>query len=183
MHSGKNKFCDSYHKVTETRKIFHRALKFCKWKKQQIKEDKMAEGFVSKNSKGFLKKVNFRGGRKPAIAENLDVLTKKEDISELFARKFSGINGSTKGSSPPAYAGGGGFIACFLNGDVRVAISRLKKGIGLDGVHSNLFKYLNDLTITYFKRFFNSCIVHSFLPQSILNGSIQPRINNRFGDP
>ena len=116
--------CDKWH------------LKNCKYQKQQIEVDKMgeAEDFASKKSKGSWKKVNEWRGWKTVTADNIGGLTNKEDISELFAKKFSSINCATGGSSPLAHAGDRGLIASFLNGDVRVAISRRKEGIGFYGV-------------------------------------------------
>ena len=93
----------------------------------------MAEELASKNSKGFWEKVKYRRGQKPATAENLEGLRKKEEVSELFAKNFSAINGCTRVSSPPTYTGGGGFRASFLNDDVRLYEWRvdLRKDLGL----------------------------------------------------
>ena len=65
--------------------------------------------------------------------------------------------------------------------DVRKAVKQLNVGIGFDGIHSNHFKYASDSVISHLTAFLNSCIIHSYFPQDMLNGVINPILKNRYG--
>ena len=65
--------------------------------------------------------------------------------------------------------------------DVRNAVIQLNVGIGFDGIHLNHFKYASDSVISRLTAFLNSCIIHSYFPQNMLKGVINPILKNRYG--
>ena len=65
--------------------------------------------------------------------------------------------------------------------DVRNAVKQLNVGIVFDRIHSNHFKYATDSVISHLTAFLNSCIIHSYFPQNMLKGVINPILKNRYG--
>ena len=65
---------------------------------------------------------------------------------------------------------------------VNDAIANLSTGVGFDGVHSNHLKFSSPLMIFVFCTFFNSCLIHNYIPSSMLAGVINPIIKNKAGN-
>ena len=188
MNSAKVRSGPIYERMKATRKAFQKSLKYCKFKEQQIRDENMYDDFTSNRTKGFWRKVKKRRGCNQSEINCVDGIADAKKIPEVFASKFSSVNGGEArvdadenvntyenvNTSEDAYA--------FSTYDVQAAIRRLSTGTGFDGVHTNNLLYMNSLTIVYLKRFFNSCLIHSYLPQTVLDGVMLPQIKNKFGD-
>ena len=91
-------------------------------------------------------------------------------IVELFAEKFSSINGGNIYQVSYLIENVCSETYSFSTKDVLAAILQLSVGLGFDGLHTYHSRCMNSLTMIYLKRLFNYCLIHSYLPQPILNG-------------
>ena len=64
---------------------------------------------------------------------------------------------------------------------VRDAIKQLKCTIGDDMIHSNHLKFCSDLYIKVLTQLLPSFVIHGYIPEDMLEGTITPTIKDRFG--
>ena len=154
MNAAKVRSGPIYERMKATRKAFQKSLKYCKFKEQQIRDENMYDDFTSNRTKGFWRKVKKRRGCKQSEINCVDGIADAKEIPEVFASKFSSVNGrearvdayENVNSSEEDYA--------FSTYDVQATIRRISTGTGFDGFRANNLRYLNSLTIVYLKRFF-----------------------------
>ena len=179
---GKLRSGPVYEEMKELRKEFKNALKYCRKNEQQLRDESIASDLASRRNNSFWKKVKARRGKGSPDADYIDGIHEPQLIAESFAEKFSSVNGvgafseEVLNQHPSA-----GIRNGFLNTDVLKAVQSLKECCGKDGIHSNHLKLLSPTSIIYLKRFYNSCLIHGYFPQSAMNGTIKPRIKNKFG--
>ena len=104
-----------------------------------------------------------------------------KDISTLCASKFKSVSGGTNEAIARRVHVGAQLPSRLYVKHVRNAVKQLNVGIGFDGIHSNHFKYFSNSVITHFTTFLNSCIIHSYFPQAMLKGDINPILRNKYG--
>ena len=183
--NGKNTYGPYYDEMTQTRKIFRNALKLCKYQEQQIRDDKLAENILKGDPSKFWKEVRSRIGKfQKSRPENIDNIKDPKEISDMFADRFSAITGNKTHltASDACLNHSPDFIELIRIEDVKTAVSRLKNGVGADGVFSTHFKYANEQVLNLVIKFYNSCLIHGHVPASMLEGVITPRLKNKFGD-
>ena len=61
-------------------------------------------------------------------------------------------------------------------------IGILNTGLRFDGIHSNHFKFASRDVLHVIALFFNTCLIHNHIPRRMLQGVINPRVKNKFGD-
>ena len=88
--------------------------------------------------------------------------------------KFKAVSGGTNVARDRQVHVGAQLPSRLYVKDVRNAVKQLNVGIVFDGIHSNYFKYASDSVISHLTAFLNSCIIHSYFPQNILKGVINP---------
>lgn len=184
--NGKTRYGAIYDSMIETRKTFRKALKFCRYREQQIRDTHMAADYANRNSKNFWRKVKARRGQSTLVSEEIDGVHGPGAIAEVFARKFSLVNGTPPStvpnlSCPNAHEANASGVKITTD-QIMVAIKQLKDGRGFDDIEAKHLKYMNNLTVIYLNRLYNACLCHSYLPQPMLEGVMQPRIKNKFGD-
>ena len=182
---GKPRGGNLFENMKATRKIFQKALKFCRFKEQQIKNQNMAKDLSEGKCKSFWRKVKKRRGDKVAAADKIDGVQGNKNIANLFAAKFKEITGTPNTSTaslPESPHGQTDPCTGFTTADVRQAVDKLNLGSGSDGIDARHLKYLDSVTILYLKRFFNACLIHSYIPQGMLNSIIHPRVKNKYGN-
>ena len=66
--------------------------------------------------------------------------------------------------------------------DIKEGISKLKAGIGFDGVHSNHLKLCPESFVNLISELLCSFSCHEHVPLNLLKGTIFPTVKNKFGD-
>ena len=182
---GRQRFGDTFEKMKQTRKIFINALNYCKKNKDKISDNVIADKYRTGDCKEFWKEVNKRRTNYNPILCEIDGKKTSEEIVELFYRKFSAVTGSLNAEGDvddDQFRPNVNFIERLSVRKVNDAIANLSTGLGFDGVHSNHLKFSSPLMIFVFCKFFNSCLIHNYIPSSMLAGVINPVIKNKAGN-
>ena len=184
---GKPRVGGLYDEMNESRKLFKKAMKFCKYNEEQIKIQKLAGSVLKNKPKIFWREVARRTGKaSTSLSECIDGLRKPQEIADHFAAKFKAVNGHRDSIyyDPPELPElpGNSFYDLFTPSHIKTSMHNLKQGIGCDGIHANHFKFLNDNNKIIILNFFNSCFIHNYFPPVMMEGVIQPRPKNKFGD-
>ena len=70
----------------------------------------------------------------------------------------------------------------FSGKDISISVKNLKNGVGYDGIHTNHLMFLSSSASEFLGRLFNSCLIHSYFPDSFIEGTIRPCIKTLHGD-
>ena len=54
--------------------------------------------------------------------------------------------------------------------------------IGNDNIHTNHLRYSTHGCLSFIRELFNAIIQHGYMPETMLQGEIRPRLKNRFGN-
>ena len=107
-------------------------------------------------------------------------------IAEKFKNKFSSVSGvvSQVGLNVQKYvrASGRDNFNLFSGKDISISVKNLKKGVVYDGIHTNHLMFLSSSALEFVGRIFNSCLIHSYFPDSLIEGTIRPCIKSPDGD-
>ena len=142
------------------RKTFRKALKFCRYKEQQLKDEKMAADYLNNNVKIFWKKIKARRVQSTVASEQIDCAWDHNTIAEVLARKFFSLNGTSPST-----------VLIVNYPSVTASEVKVSPDEMIAAVTKQL-KNLNNFTVIYLKRFYNSCLCHNYLPQPVLDGQI-----------
>ena len=171
------------------RKYFVDALKYCKENEMKIRNDKLAKSLQEKKVNDFWREVRSRRDGATIVSKEIDNQKNPLRIADLFASKFSAVTGRLTdretGNAVPAWPGhvlGGTTGRKLKLAAVKRAIFMLNTGLGFDGIHSNHFKFASRDLLYVITLFFNACLIHNHIPRRMLQGVINPRVKNKFGD-
>ena len=183
---GKARFGDKFNRMKENRKIFVRSLNYCKNNRDRISNDIIVNKFRERKSKEFWKEVNSRKNNVRNKTTEVDGKKTNDDIVEVFYNKFSSITGARNeelgADRDNIFSPNRNLVKRLSTRSVKDAIASLSTGIGFDGVHSNHLKLSSSLIIFVYSKFFNSCLIHNHIPNSMLTGVINPIIKNKAGN-
>ena len=150
--------------MKNTRSIFREALDHCKKNEQEIRDFKLVSSARLNDSKSFWREVNSRRSKNNLTPQVVDGNKTDLDICQLFANKFSSVNGSGTQEFDSATLMNGISLNVKFKKDFIKAVKNLKVGIGFDLIHSNHLKFLDDRAIGVICRFFNMRLKFSYLP-------------------
>ena len=188
VNAGKPQSGTFYEEMILKRKIFRKALNYCKCFEQQIRDDKLAKSMMNSKKFIFWKEVRDRTGKNQNTnPDSIDGIKESQAIAEMFAEKFSAISGIPGGVNREAarnceHSANTDTSVQFNTVMVDNAIIKLKTGKDFDGLDSKHFKYLNCEARGIIAKFFNMCILYNYIPDKMLIGVIRPRIKNKFGN-
>ena len=130
----------------------------------------------SKNRTG--KSVNDR-------IDCIDGVRDPNQISKLFATKFMAITNNNESSSVsnplPTDRNNHGLAPITID-EIKAIISDMSVSNGSDGIHTYHLRYANSDVLYLLSVFYNACLIHSYIPRTMLEGIISPRIKNKFGN-
>ena len=184
VRNNKVRYGSIYERMKSTRKIFRESLLECRRSEQKIRDNKLYSALADGNSKSFWGEVKQRRSGFKKTPDEIDGLKEPKAIAENFARIFSAITGELREDATDSLNDARDNpidTFKFSLGNVEEAAKRLKVGIGFDGIHSNHIKFLNKESLSYFRNFFNKCLLHKCLPKDMLRGVIRPILKNKFG--
>ena len=188
LQHGKPRDGSYYNSMCSSRKIFKSKLKKCKQNKDKEISISIQNKFKDKSMKQFWKEVKNKKS-KTTVSYNIDGKNDSNSILKIFSNKFLHENCDNEGEI--------GLISkindrinndnrmlniCISRCTIRKLIANLNKGIGHDGIHSNLLKNASDNFIDNIVVFFNFCYRHCYLPADLLRGNITPIIKNKRKD-
>lgn len=171
------------------RKKFKDALRYCKQNEERIKNEKLVSSLNNKNNKVFWKQINKQKNKNKKLKANLiDGVSTIDEKIDVFSNKFKKLyysnehnafdNDNFDLSNVRMFEA----VGRFTYKDINKAITSLNPNIGPDNIHSNHLKFAPDIVLQLLANFFSSCIIHSFVPNSILLGIIKPLIKDKMGD-
>ena len=111
------------------------------------------------------------------------------DIASLFKNKYGALLNDPNSQVVPDYHPQKTSIphmettqhVKFSDEEILNAIFKLKPGISADNIHSSYLKLGSNNLFEFLKMFLNSMLAHSYVPKILLEGSVKPRVKNRFG--
>ena len=177
-------------KMKISRSHFQRSLKNCKVNEEQIRKNKLLDSLKNKNYKEFWKEVDKVKKHNVNEATVVDGEMNPLKICNIFSDKYRKIlarydNSCSKDTSnsctnQSTFCNVGGI---FNKRDIEYGIAQLKPGIGFDGIHSNHLKLLNSELLTELvSGLFSAFVTHSYTPEKLTDGTINPTIKDKFGD-
>ena len=183
LNNGKIRHGELYDEMVNSRKIFIKALRYCKFNKKRISNDILASSFRGKKADLFWKEVRKRQPSKKIKNNEINDLTDNDDVARLFRDKFKAVTGSVNDYVPECegFRDNASFQNRFSNRHVRCALSQLKNGIGFDGIHANHLKFTSPIISHILVRFINSCFIHNHFPEDMLSVVIKPSIKDKSG--
>ncbi|XP_026326836.1 uncharacterized protein LOC113235373 [Hyposmocoma kahamanoa] len=162
--------------MVQAKRIFRGRLRWCQKNQEQIIMDKIASHHSGSDFGKFWKSTNRSHGSH-GFPLSVDGVTRELDIADTFKQHFAVKSplGPSQGV-PGAEAGRGQVVTLIKAKDIRIAISRIKRGKspGHDGLSIEHIKYAALL--------FNLCLAHSYLPFDLMRTIVVPVIKNRTGD-
>ena len=175
--------------MKSSRSNFQKTLKKCKLNEDQIRRKKLLDNLKNKNQKEFWIEVNRIKKHNVNDAVVVDDEKDHSVICDIFSAKYKKILAKNEGSSiKNAFTSNSdqSFIKSkgqiFSMNDVKVNIEKLKPGIGNDGIHTNHFKFNSDLLTELVSKLFSSFVHHSYTPENLTDGTINPTVKDKFGD-
>lgn len=172
-----------YEKMKLSRRLFVNALNYCKVNRQNISNQLLADHLKNKNINSFWREVRKRNNKCDTVTE-IDGIKGCNSIADLFYNKFSAISGNEDNGYKLnyRYSGNNVLVNKFSMNVVKSAIGNLNTGIGFDCIHSNHLKFLSSCNIMFLTMFFNSCLIHNYVPKKMLEGVIRPIPKDRLGN-
>ena len=174
--------------MQRTRCTFKQALRRCRALASRADADKLAQRFLSKDSKRFWTEIKRLNGKSSApIATKIGTATGHKNIAELWRSHYCGLLNST----PPS--GITQQIRDTLSKcedtenvsakEVALAIKDLKSGkpCGLDSLAAEHFKNASEKLYILLSLCFTSMLRHSYVPKSFSNTVIVPVIKDKKG--
>ena len=158
LSNGRIRSGEIYQQMKDSRKLFQNALNYCKYNEQQLRDESMAQDFASGKTSQLRKKVKCRRGNTAATTVCVDEERDPARIADLFATKFSQVNGGgnsiieenlTTTQTP--------LVQRFLARDIKRSVEKLKDGCGRDGLHAKHLKFLDSNNLLLLKTFYNAC--------------------------
>lgn len=181
----------SHYEMKEARYNFREALKYCRNNEEYIRDNKLLNNIQNNNMSTFWRTVNKYKKLKSKEVTKMDGETNEQNIANIFANNFEEITGSA-GNYTNEYISNKYIEKNDISGinvygkinvnDVELAIKNLKDAVGTDGLHANHFKNSPPSMIFLLSKFFSSCLMHGYVPHTMMNGTIRPLIKNKTGN-
>ena len=170
-----------YINMKNSRKFFRNSLNYCKKYENQIKNELLIDHFNSNmnNFWNLVKKFKNRKGISPVI----DGFTDPDVICNQFKNKFC-LESTSDLNTSSSYTNmdlNDKFNKINSN-DILNCIKNLKNSLGPDHVHANLFKFASSEISGFLAKLFSSYLSHTFVPECITIGEINPIIKNKLGN-
>ena len=183
--NGKLRSGNDYLNMKQTRTEFKHVFNECKRNEEQIRNNKMAESLIDKNSKEFWNQVRSKKGKNKIISNCINNCINPEEQVECFSNVFKSVFSKNKSDSLDDDFNFNRDNNCcikFSSKNIIDSISKLKSGIGPDNIHSNHFKYAPHEFYLFLSNLFSSFMNHSHIPLNMNKGLMIPLIKDKYGD-
>ena len=165
---------------------FKSVLRKCRSFSDRQESDALAQKLLNKNNKYFWKEIKrINSKHKPTcLAESVEGVSGHEDICKLWRDHFQGILNSVPRPDYDDKVFDQLHFNRFMPSEVSHAISNLKTGKapGPDKLAAEHFKHADHTISALLSIFFNSCVIHNFLPPGFMKTVIVPIVKDAKGD-
>ena len=100
LNNGKIRHGELYDEMVNNRKVFIKALRYCKFNKERINNDILASSFRGKKVDLFWKEVRNRQPSNKIKNNEIYGLIDNDDVARLFHDKFKAVTGSVNDNVP-----------------------------------------------------------------------------------
>ena len=175
--------------MRRTRAHFKRALRLCRENEAQNRADALSANLMSNNHPQFWKTIKSLSPKSKTTAQKIGNAVGEEAISNFWADHFDSIlnciddreslhrvNELLSVNSP--------IEDRFSPEDIQTAIKHLSgnKSAGCDGLPSEAYKHAHPIIHELLAALYNACILHRFLPESLLLIHLIPLLKNKLKD-
>lgn len=184
---GKQKQGAVFELMCKTRAAFKSVLRKCKRDKDIHIADKLASKFLYKDSKEFWKSVkNINKSDVPPLPATINGISGKNNIVNFWKEHYSNllnlnskrtcITSTENCNNEP--------LVQFTSDEILLIIKNLKNGKspGFDGLYSENFKHADTIIADLLALLYNSCIIHGYIPDKLMDTIINPVIKDKKGD-
>ena len=174
--------------MKNSRSQFKAALRKCKINEELIRKEKLLGNLNNKDYKEFWTDVNKEKKHNQIQPKVIDGLSDPLAMCQVFSKKYMNIfakdvsNAKQYPKVTPSMNDGKITNYRFSKKDVGEAMSFLKPGIGMDGIHTNHLKLSPDSCTELISELFSCYILHNYIPINMLKGTINPTVKDKFGD-
>ena len=152
-----------YDGMRSKRLIFKRPFQNCKKDEQKIHDSQFLSNAKRNLMSSFSREVKSRRHNAAVPADMIDGICSGSDRDYLFAEEFGSITATDINATTDTNATESIYCSTGLNKrptvisvhDLREAISKLKPGVGLNGIHANHLKFLKDKLLAFIAMFFS----------------------------
>ena len=174
-----------------SRKEYHKAIKFIKRNKNKISAEKLGESLINGNSKQFWNTVKKVKGHCNKLASNIDGVVDEKGICEIFCEQYKSLYTSVsyndremseiicetiKAITNKCKTGNCYWSHKINVEDISLAIKCLKSGKS-DGFNQTMSDYIINSTSKasiYLSLVLNSLLIHGVAPEEMCIGTIIP---------
>lgn len=186
---GKQRDCEEYYNMTQSRKEFKDKLSQTKKNEAEEKSISIQEKFNSRDMKSFWSDIK-KQQNKLKSSHIIDGTNKVEEIIHVFRKKFfteeieyqKSEENQLLNRLKKSWAQSRKFQIAISPERLKIYIHKLKTGVGHDGIHSHLLKFATYDLLCYVSQFMNMCFNHCYIPNDLLKGDIKPILKNVKGD-
>ena len=166
------------------------ALHDCKRNSNRVKSDLLATKLLQHNDKTFWKEIKKLNGNNSSNANTVNGCSGAKDITEMWQHHYKCLLNSSVDTNKKTQVlrilDQTDFFQFdrFTVSEVHEAINKLKNGksAGLDNIYGEHFKLAHPKICILLCIVFNAMLIHSFLPDNLMNTIIVPLIKDRRGD-
>ena len=164
---GKIRSGPLYERMKSSRAAFQSALKQCKKNEDQIRKNNLTTSFAFKTRKEFWKDVKNIKSNRTVIMNRIDQASNSKDIVDVFNNKFKKIfDDKNCQSVPENYLSSISKLNLSTNKCKKIrnfnavqAINSINDCLGVDGLHSNHFKFAAKPISNFLSRLFSSFLI------------------------
>lgn len=170
-----------------SRAAFKRALKDCRKNEEKMRNEQMMLAMKNKNMSKFWSTVrsvkNDKFDPPGIVGDETDVSKIASNFSDMYFKIFNDKDCQASEKLNLVQPSTLGEILYTFNSiDLLNAIKQVNPTIGPDFIHLYHLRYGHELLQIALSKFFNSCIMHGYLPPQMTDGIINPLIKNRLGN-
>ena len=187
----KGKPLDGIHllNMKQSRSQFKLALDNCKNNEEKLRNEKMAQNYKNKRYKDFWQDVKSNKKGQLSTPSTIDGESNPQVVANKFSTKYkevfdrnnNGISSAEEIDVDLSKPEKNGYYGRISKSSIYEAIKQLKCTIGDDMIHSNHLKYCSDLYVDALAKLLSSFLIHGYIPEEILLGTINPILKDRFG--
>ena len=173
-------------------RAINHALRQCKAEEDDMRAESLSCKLQNGNPVAFWQEVRSMTPRARVLPEVVDDAVGKDAITALWRDKFGTILNSVDNPESRnkvlerlTHWSHGQTVNRVTVRETQILVSKLKlnKAIGMDDIPNEMFKYAPTNILVHVSLFFNSFLVHCFLPAKLMQVLIIPLLKSKMKDP
>ena len=175
--------------MRRTRAHFKRALRLCRANEAQNRADALSANLMHNNHTQFWKSIKSLSPKSKSTTQRIGNAVGEEAISNYWADHFDSIlncivDRESEHRVNELLSRDNPIEDRFSPEDVKVAIKKLSgnKSVGCDGLPAEAYKHAHPIIHELLAAIYNACLMHRFLPESLLLVHLIPLIKNKLKD-